>query len=274
MFNQESLGRRSNTEGYRSRPVSKNYSKVVISQWFERARLSNVSVSGDLKIDLFAPLKGGLIVSCQVPDGTAIDTPEFIAAQAKTVLQAGAVGIRAQGISNVRAVSQSVGVPVIGLVKRYLADTPIYITPDIEDVTQLEKVGADIVAIDATMRMRSSGKTLAKFISELRTNTSVPLLADVDTLEAGIIAESLGCEAVATTLSGYTENPSPPLPNLRLVEELANRLKIPVIAEGGFNRPEQVKEALNAGAWAVCVGTAITNPFLLAQSFVAATNQA
>lgn len=254
--------------------MSKNYSKVAISQWFERVRLSNVSISRELKTDQFAPLKGGLIVSCQVPDGTAIDTPEFIAAQAKTVLQAGAVGIRAQGIANVKAVAQAVNVPVIGLVKRYLSTTPIYITPDVEDVLQLEEAGAGIVAIDATMRLRANETSLAKFITALREKTKIPLLADVDTLEAGIIAESLGCEAVATTLSGYTERPSPPLPNLELVQSLVDRLKIPVIAEGGFNSPSQIREALELGAWSVCVGTAITNPFLLTESFVAATHQA
>ena len=72
---------------------------------------------------MFAPLKGGLVVSCQVPDGTAIDTPEFIAAQALTVIQAGAIGIRAQGISNVTEISRVARVPIIGLVKRYLNTT-------------------------------------------------------------------------------------------------------------------------------------------------------
>lgn len=252
--------------------MSQNYSKVAISQWFERVRLSNVSTSRELRTDHFAPLKGGLIVSCQVPDGTAIDTPEFIAAQARTVLQAGAVGIRAQGIENVKAVAQAVNVPVIGLVKRYLSTTPIYITPDVDDVLKLEEAGADIVAIDATMRLRSNETSLAKFITELREKTQIPLLADVDTLEAGVVAESLGCEAVATTLSGYTDSPSLPLPNLKLVQSLVEQLKIPVIAEGGFNKPSQIREALDIGAWSVCVGTAITNPFLLTQSFVEAIN--
>ncbi|MGA1335502.1 MAG: N-acetylmannosamine-6-phosphate 2-epimerase, partial [Candidatus Nanopelagicaceae bacterium] len=43
-------------------------------------------------------------------------------------------------------------------------------------------------------------------------------------------------------------------------------------AEGGFNRPEQFKQALDAGAWSVCIGTAITNPFLLTQSFLNTAN--
>lgn len=203
-----------------------------------------------------------------MPDGTAIDTPEFIAAQALTVIQAGAVGIRAQGISNVAAVSRVAQVPIIGLVKRYLDTTPIYITPSILDVLELEQAGATIVAVDATERLRPDRLDFSTFFKHLRLETDIPLLADVDTIEAAIIAEAIGCEAIATTLSGYTDKPSPSLPNLGLVEAIANKVNIPVIAEGGFNRPDQVSQALDAGAWAVCVGTAITNPFLLTKSFL------
>ena len=250
--------------------MTQNYSKVPISQWVQGASLRNVSVSSARQISALASVKGGLIVSCQVPDGTAIDTPEFIAAQALTVIQAGAVGIRAQGIANVAAVAKVTDKPILGLVKRYLDTTPVYITPTVKDVVELEAAGASIIAIDATERFRADGVDLAKFLTEVRAETNIPLLADVDTLEAGIIAESLGCEAVATTLSGYTDKPAPPLPNIKLVEELAKRVKIPVVAEGGISRPEHVAQAFAVGAWTVCIGTAITNPYLLTKSFLAA----
>ena len=230
--------------------------------------MRNVSVSSQKATSVLAPLKGGLVVSCQVPDGTAIDTPDFIAAQALTVIQAGAIGIRAQGIANVTAVSRVTHVPIIGLVKRYLDTTPIYITPTVLDVLELEQAGASIVAVDATERLRPDRLNFATFFKHLRLETDIPLLADVDTVEAAIIAEAIGCEAIATTLSGYTDKPAPPLPNIRLVEDIAKKVNIPVIAEGGFNQPNQVSQALDAGAWAVCIGTAITNPFLLTKSFL------
>jgi len=217
---------------------------------------------------VLAPLKGGLVVSCQVPDGTAIDTPDFIAAQALTVIQAGAIGIRAQGIANVTAVARVAHVPIIGLVKRYLDTTPIYITPTVLDVLELEQAGASIVAVDATERLRPDRLDFTTFFKNLRLETDIPLLADVETVEAAIIAETISYEAIATTLSGYTDKPAPPLPNIRLVEAIAKKVNIPVIAEGGFNQPNQVSQALDAGAWAVCIGTAITNPFLLTKSFL------
>lgn len=237
-----------------------------------RASLNHVSVSKDRAASEFAAVKGGLVVSCQVPDGTAIDTPEFIAAQALTVIQAGAVGIRARGVANVSAIAKVTDVPIIGLVKRYLDTTPIYITPTIQDVLDLEAAGASMVAIDATERLRPGGVTLKDFMEQIRAVTDIPILADVDSLAAGILAESLGCEAIATTLSGYTETPSSQLPNIDLVKELVNHVKIPVVAEGGYNNPEQVASAFKAGAWSVCVGTAITNPYLLTKAFLEAIN--
>lgn len=234
--------------------------------------MSNGSIAEIKGISSFLPIKSGLIVSCQVPDDTAINTPEFIAAQAQTVLQAGAAGIRAQGISNVAAIAKMTDVPIIGLIKRYDDSCPVYITPLVSDVVELEKVGATIVAIDATGRLRPGNQSLKQFIEEVRAVSNVLLLADVDSVESALEAEALGCEAVATTLSGYTDIPVSGLPNIKLIEDIAKVVKVPVIAEGGFSQPEHVSGALAAGAWSVCIGTAITNPFLLTKHFLTAIN--
>ena len=217
---------------------------------------------------VFEQIKGGLVVSCQATEGTPMNTPQFIAAQAMTVEQAGAKAIRAQGIENVALVVKSVKVPVIGLIKNFNADSDVYITPSIQDVLELVEAGADIVAVDATQRSRLGGVTLEQFYSEVRKHTKIPLLADVDSLENAINAQSLGFDAVATTLNGYTDIPSTGLPNIDLVFQIAKAIKIPIVAEGGFANPIQVREAITNGAWAVCVGTAITNPYLLTKHFI------
>jgi len=216
----------------------------------------------------FLAIQSGLIVSCQASDGTPMDTPEFITAQARTVESAGAKAIRAQGIENVSSIVRAVKVPVIGLVKSYTPDSDVYITPTVEDVLALVAAGADIVAVDATQRSRQKGVTLEAFYAEVRKHTAVPLLADIDSLENALYAQSLGFDAVATTLNGYTPSPSTGLPNVDLVKSITAQVNIPVIAEGGYTTPEQVHQAIENGAWAVCVGTAITNPYLMAKYFI------
>jgi len=217
---------------------------------------------------VWSRLQGGLIVSCQAPVGTAINTPGFIAAQASTVEAAGAKGIRAEGLANIAAVVSSVNIPLIGLVKLHNPSSRVFITPRVEDVLTIVSLGADIVAVDATARTRWGGQTLESFFKEVREHTDIPLLADIDSLESAQTAIELGFDAVATTLSSYTDQPAPTLPNIELVEMLCKTLTVPVIAEGGFVSSLQVKRAIESGAWAVCVGTAITNPYVLTQRFL------
>ena len=213
-------------------------------------------------------IRNGLIVSCQAPKGTPIDDPSFIRAQALTVELAGAAAIRAEGILNVRAVCASVNVPVIGLVKAYSDESDVYITPRVQDVIDLEKAGASIVAIDATQRTRWGGQSLEEFYREVKQHSNIQLMADIDCVENAQFAANLGFDAVATTLHGYTDQPSQALPNLNLVDAISKVVDIPIVAEGGFATPLDVKKAITNGAWSVCVGTAITNPYVLTKQFI------
>ena len=55
-----------------------------------------------------------------------------------------------------------------------------------------------------------------------------------------------------------------------MMRELASALTIPLIAEGGIWTPEQLREALDTGAAAAVVGTAITRPREITRRFVSA----
>jgi N-acylglucosamine-6-phosphate 2-epimerase len=57
---------------------------------------------------------------------------------------------------------------------------------------------------------------------------------------------------------------------LDLVTRLAAQSKIPVIAEGRYHTPEQVRQALENGALAVVVGGAITRPRQITERYVQA----
>jgi N-acylglucosamine-6-phosphate 2-epimerase len=214
-------------------------------------------------------LRGGLVVSVQADPGTPLAAAEHIAALAQAAALGGAAGIRAQDI---RAVKEAVQLPVIGLKKRRVEGSEVYITPTLEDARAVAAAGADIVAVDATLRPRPDGADLASLVSEL----SVPVLADVDSLEAGLAAREAGAAAVATTLAGYTGGapsataPTSEDPDLELVAALASELDCPVFAEGRIATPDQARAAFDAGAFAVVVGTAITDPVALTRAFAAA----
>jgi N-acylglucosamine-6-phosphate 2-epimerase len=58
-------------------------------------------MTANLQSDIWDKFKGNVIISCQATKGTPIDRPDFIAAQALTVEQAGAKAIRAEGIARI-----------------------------------------------------------------------------------------------------------------------------------------------------------------------------
>jgi N-acylglucosamine-6-phosphate 2-epimerase len=150
---------------------------------------------------------------------------------------------------------------IIGLWKRTFADSAVYITPGWEEIRAVWAAGADVVALDATDRPRPEGQDLAALIRRAREELHAPLMADVDSVANGLRAAELGCQWVGTTLYGYTEataSESPPawglLPQLRQQLPLETLL----ICEGGISSPQQARQALEGGADAVVVGTAIT----------------
>jgi N-acylglucosamine-6-phosphate 2-epimerase len=96
-------------------------------------------------------------------------------------------------------------------------------------------------------------------------------MADIDDADAGRHAESLGAELVGTTLSGYTTVPQNRSgdPDLALVSALAGG-STRVIAEGRIKTPAELTAAFEAGAFAVVVGTSITEPMALTRRYLAA----
>lgn len=199
-------------------------------------------------------LQNGLIASCQPVPGSAMDTPEIVAAMALASLAGGAVGLRVEGIRNIEAVRRVTDAPIIGIIKRDLPDSEVRITPWLEDVDALSVAGADIIAFDVTCRPRPvSVEDLFQRVQA----TGRLAMADASNIEDGLLAYRLGIDFIGTTLSGYTQTPVPTEPDLQLVKQLS-QAGCSVIAEGRYNSPALAAAAISAGAYAVTVGSAIT----------------
>ncbi len=160
--------------------------------------------------------------------------------------------------------------PLIGLVKRWRDGESVYITPDGNSAREAVEAGADIVALDATSRPRQ-GPSPEALIGFIKGELGRPVMADIATEEEAEMAVRAGADHVATTLSGYADGSPPgPEPDIDLVRRLAARLAVPVLAEGRYGTPDEVRAAFEAGAHAVVVGTAITNPREITREFAAA----
>jgi N-acylglucosamine-6-phosphate 2-epimerase len=218
-------------------------------------------------------LRGGLIVSVQAWDGSAIDRPDVLTAMADCAVRNGAAGIRARGIDCLHAMHAAVRVPLIGLVKVAYDGFEAYITPTLADARAVAATGADVVAFDATDRARPDGSTLVEMVHAIASAGRVAM-ADCATFDDARRAVEAGAQIVATTLSGYTRDTAGrTLPDLKLVERMAT-LHTFVVCEGGVHEPEQLRAALDGGADAVVVGTAITNVDWLVRRFAGSVDAA
>jgi len=196
----------------------------------------------------------GLVVSCQPVPGGPQDNADFVVGFARAALAAGAVALRIESVAYVEAVRAVTGVPIIGLVKRDLTDSPVRITPFVADAEALADAGADIIAFDATDRVRpASVEALIKAVK----GKGRLSMADCSCLSDARRALAAGADFVGTTLSGYVGGPEPEDPDLALVAAVRS-LTPHVIAEGRIRSPEQAAAAVRAGASAVVVGSAIT----------------
>ncbi|MEH7380307.1 N-acetylmannosamine-6-phosphate 2-epimerase [Bacillus sp. JJ1533] len=218
-------------------------------------------------------LKKKLIVSCQAWPGTPFyGDPRLIRAMAESAYIGGAGGIRANGVDDIQEIKKNVPLPIIGIYKLPDKRGKTVITPDFESAQKIADAGSDIIAIDASIEARPDIEELQQFIYKIKTELRMPVMADISDLDEAIRAEASGVDIVATTMAGYTPySKKTDGPDLDLLESIVKKVKIPVIGEGRFSKPEEVNEAINVRrAHSVVIGTSITAPWEITNRFVRA----
>lgn len=223
---------------------------------------------------MLADIKGQLVVSCQALEDEPLHGADIMKRMADAARRGGAAAIRANGVQDIEAIKQYVGLPVIGLIKRDYADSEVYITATMREVDELVAAGADMIALDATNRIRPNGVDLATFMKQLKTKyPEQKWMADCSTLDECMKAEQLGFDCVGTTMHGYTPYTTGKKlfdRDFEFLRHVVSAVTIPVIAEGNIYTPEQAAAALSHGAYSVVVGGAITRPQQITERFVEA----
>lgn len=224
------------------------------------------------KQELFDLLKGNVIVSCQALPGEPlyVEDKSIMYLMARAAKAAGSPAIRTSSIRDVKDIKEETKLPVIGLIKKNYEGSEVYITPTMKEVDDLVEAEADIVALDCTFSKRVNDEPINTFIKNIKEKyPNIVLMADISTYEEGINAYKCGVDIIGTTMNGYTnQSIEANINNLELVSRLSKEIPIPIIAEGKIHYPYQVKEMLDAGAFAVVVGGAITRPLEIAKRFV------
>ena len=226
------------------------------------------------KEELFAIMKGTIIVSCQATPGEPLYDPvrSVMPLMARAAKQAGAKMIRTSSVRDIIGIKEETGLPVIGLIKREYPGYTGRITMTMREVDECMEALADIVSIDCTDTARGDGLSAPEFLREVKKKyPNTIIMADCATLEEAKAAVQAGADLAGSTMNGYTAATAHCTgePNYELVEQMVKELPCPVIAEGRVHTPEQARKMLDLGAWAVVVGGAITRPLEIAQRFMA-----
>lgn len=217
-------------------------------------------------------LKGELVVSCQALPHEPLHSSFIMSKMALAAVLGGAKGIRANTVEDIQAIRKEVNVPIIGIIKQEYNNNPVFITPTIKEVAALADIGVDIIAVDATRRVRPDGLTTKEFLQTIKEEFPNMLIMGDCADEEDILLAMEYCDCIGTTLYGYTDytkNCNIADNDFHYFKQVVTSSSKPVIAEGNIDTPEKARKCLELGAWCVVVGGAITRPLEITKKFTA-----
>lgn len=220
----------------------------------------------------FENLRSKLIVSCQALEDEPLHSSFIMGRMAKAAYEGGAAGIRANTVEDILEIRKNVSLPIIGIIKEVYDNSEVYITPTLKEVDALMEIKPEIIAVDATKRIRPDGTYLKEFFEKVKEKyPDQKFMADCSTVEEALFADEIGFDFIGTTLVGYTPQSyghKIEADDFKIIRDIISSVQHPVIGEGNIDTPLKVKRVLELGCYSVVVGSIITRPQVITKRFV------
>lgn len=217
-----------------------------------------------------------VIISCQAFPGDPFYGSDYMKKMAESAIQGGAGGLRACWAQDIKAIRSVTDLPIVGIHKALQAGDPldnVIITPTLDAASSILDAGADVVALDCTIRSSRGFDQLCELLLAIRTRyPQAAVMADLSRLEeARRVAETGMVDILSSTLAGYTRDTMDQMsdgPLTSLISAMKQATGLPVNGEGRIWELAQLRECLDAGADMLTIGTAVTRPHSITQRFV------
>jgi N-acylglucosamine-6-phosphate 2-epimerase len=217
-------------------------------------------------------LNEGLIVSCQALKNEPMYGGDSVSKFALAAYQAGAKGIRANTVKDINKIYKIIDgkLPIIGIIKAEYKNSKVYITPTLKEVKKLIASKCDVIALDATLRVRPNDEELIDLVNYIKEHSSKLVMADCATLAEAQNAEKIGFDYISTTLRSYTkETAGIEIPDIGMLKKMLEILPTDkVIFEGGIDSPQTFKKVLETGVKRCVIGGAITRPLQITKRYL------
>ena len=227
-----------------------------------------------MKTEILEKIKGQFIISCQAFEDNPLYGADHMLTIAECARAGGAKALRICWPDQVKKIKEHMDLPIIGIYKQFREGMCLYddvfITPTYETSREMIEAGSDIVALDGTLRKRTA-KELETMIRRLKADfPHIPLMADIATMEEGLLCEAIGFDILSTTLSGYTRETMSDSkePDYRLAGELKQKTRCFVNAEGRIWEQAQLERMMEEKPDSVTIGTSVTNPMAITRRFL------
>ncbi|HYG60633.1 MAG TPA: sugar isomerase domain-containing protein [Symbiobacteriaceae bacterium] len=189
---------------------------------------------------MLAAASRGVVVSFPVP-GSAFDTEPCLRAVAEGAGKAGAAAVRTYTPQQTAVAHKHAGLPVFGSWMQPDRRGLQVLTPDVASARVLAGAGTDVVVLDGSAAAHPVPGLLAELIAYIRHDLERQALAVVQSPEEAERAAAYGAAFVATRSCGQ-------------IPAITRAVPVPVMLDAGCETPEQVRNAIQAGAAMVGTG--------------------